>query len=64
MHNNNLLRHHGLTLVPSQRHLIGFFIVMQVQGVMLEALVANSQPPFRSVEQIARIIKASRAFAL
>ena len=62
MHNNYLLRHHGLTLVPSQRHLHGVFVVMQI--VMVAALVADSQPLLGYVESSARIIEAGRAIAL
>ena len=58
MHNNDLFRHDGLTLVPFQRHLLGFVVIMQ--GVMLTALLANSQPLLQSAEPIARIINASR----
>jgi hypothetical protein len=50
MHNNDLLRHHGLALVPSHRHLLGFFVVMQ--GVMLAALVANAQAPLDLSNQL------------
>ena len=58
MHNNDLFRHDGLTLVPFQRHLLGFVVIMQ--GVMLAALLANSQPLLQSAEPITRIIKTSR----
>ena len=57
MHNNDLFRHNRLTLVPFQRQLLGFVVIMQ--GVMLAALLANSQPLLQSAKPITRIIKAS-----
>ena len=58
MHNNDLFRHDGLTLVPFQRHLLRFVVTMQ--GVMLAALLANSQTLLQSAEPITRIIETSR----
>ena len=58
MHNNDLFRHGGLTLVAFQWHLLGFVVIMQ--GVMLAALLANSQSLLQSAEPITRIIKVNR----